>query len=238
MGSHYPVGLVADVTYPMFKVTLHVEAKDRIRFVIPEGPFKQEEVVSIETENLGNNLFLVSWKEKSGATVVNLQDFDNNFIHSFATLPDGTFLRNKGTLDIKENASAISDHSPNRNHKIVIDAMTSLFQRHDVTAVDRLYADNYIQHNPFIPHGKDILKKIVAELGDKVFYEPGMTFSQGSMVAIHGRIRGWGPKPQVVVDMFRIENGKLAEHWDVLQEEVQGESYAMFDSDEAKLLSK
>jgi predicted SnoaL-like aldol condensation-catalyzing enzyme len=37
---------------------------------------------------------------------------------------------------------------------------------------------------------------------------------------IHGRYTGWGPKPMVAVDIFRIQDGKLAEHWDVLQEEV------------------
>lgn len=31
---------------------------------------------------------------------------------------------------------------------------------------------------------------------------------------------GWGPVPQVVVDIFRIEDGKLAEHWDVIHEEI------------------
>lgn len=219
--TQYPVGTVVDVTYPMFKVTLHIEAKDKIRFVIPEGPFAKEEIVTIETEYLGNNLFLVSWKEQSGATVVNHQDFDKGFVHSFATLPDGTFLKNKGTFTVREN-SKISDSSPHRNTKLVLEAMTSLFQRHDASAVDRLYTENYIQHNPSMPQGRDVLKKIVDQLGDSVYYEPGKTFAEGNMVAIHGRIKGWGPKPQVVVDMFRIENGKLAEHWDVLQEESGG----------------
>jgi predicted SnoaL-like aldol condensation-catalyzing enzyme len=230
--SQYPIGLVLEVTYPMFSVILHLEAKDRIRFVIPTGPFAREETVAIECESLGNNQFLVSWKEKEGATVVNLQDFDAGIVHSFATLPDGTLLRNKGSIKIRENAQYLSDHSPKRNKQIVLDAMTSLFQRHDASAVDRLYATNYVQHNLTMPPGKEILKKIVSELGQDVFYEPGMTFAQGNMVAIHGRIRGWGPKPQIVVDMFRIEDGKLAEHWDVLQEEIPGSGIQMFDPKE------
>ncbi|MFC8093440.1 hypothetical protein [Streptomyces sp. NPDC057301] len=39
-------------------------------------------------------------------------------------------------------------------------------------------------------------------------------------MAIHGRYTGYAAKPLVAVDIFRIEGGKLAEHWDVLQEEV------------------
>jgi len=37
---------------------------------------------------------------------------------------------------------------------------------------------------------------------------------------VHGRYTGWGPKPMVAVDIFRVENGKVVEHWDVMQEEV------------------
>lgn len=58
-------------------------------------------------------------------------------------------------------------------------------------------------------------------------------------MAIHGRIRGWAPKPQVVVEIFRIHDGRLAEHWDVLQDEVPARaSYsgiAMVAPDEAAM---
>ncbi len=98
--------------------------------------------------------------------------------------------------------------------------MTSLFQRHDASAVERLYARNYIQHNPNIPQGRDALTALVASLSQDVYYEPGLMIAEGDFVAIHGRIRGWADAPQVVIDLFRIEDGKLAEHWDVLQNEV------------------
>ena len=37
---------------------------------------------------------------------------------------------------------------------------------------------------------------------------------------VHGRYTAWGPKPVVGVDIFRVADGKVVEHWDVLQEEV------------------
>lgn len=43
---------------------------------------------------------------------------------------------------------------------------------------------------------------------------------------IHGRYTGFGPKPIIAVDIFRVAEGKLAEHWDVLQEEVPAEATA------------
>jgi predicted SnoaL-like aldol condensation-catalyzing enzyme len=118
--------------------------------------------------------------------------------------------------------------------------MTSLFQRHDTSAVERLYAPNYIQHNPHIPQGRDALQAIVANLSQAVHYEPGLMVAEGEFVAIHGRIRGWPDTPQVVVDLFRVEGGKLAEHWDAMQDEVPVESalggIAMFDPSEGALV--
>jgi predicted SnoaL-like aldol condensation-catalyzing enzyme len=229
----YPVGLVVDVAYPMFQVTLHLEAIDRIRFVIAEGPYGRDESVATQVIDLGNNFFAVSWQEKDGSTVVNLQDFDAGTIRSYATLPDNTYLRNEGTMTFRENAQVVGDHSPRRNKQLAIDAMTALFQRHDASAVDRYYAPDYIQHNPNIPQGRDALRALVGAIDRSVFYEPGMVIAQGDMVALHGRIRGWAPEPQVVVDLFRIEGGKLAEHWDVLQNEVASTSAPMFDPAEA-----
>jgi predicted SnoaL-like aldol condensation-catalyzing enzyme len=129
--------------------------------------------------------------------------------------------------------------STDANRALVLTAMTSLFQRKDPLAVERLYAPDYVQHNPSIPQGREALAKLVAQLPAAVFYEPGLIIADGAYVAIHGRIRGWAPNPQVVVDIFRIEDGRLAEHWDVLQDEaaVAGSKsgVAMFSSDEARV---
>jgi len=231
--AHYPVGLVVDVTYPMFNVTLHLEAENRLRFVIPDGPYAHEETVTIEVVGLSNNRFAVSWQEESQSTVVNIQDFDAGIVHSYATLPNGAFLRNKGTMTVRSNASAVSDHSPRRNRQLVHDAMVTLFQKHDAAAVDRFYAPEYLQHNPMIPQGRDALRTLVENLDKSVYYEPGMIVAEGDLVAIHGRIRGWAAEPQVVIDLFRVSQGRLAEHWDVLQNMVPSVSAPMFDPKEA-----
>jgi predicted SnoaL-like aldol condensation-catalyzing enzyme len=63
---------------------------------------------------------------------------------------------------------------------------------------------------------KDALKDMPADMT----YEIGMVIAEGDLVAIHGRYTGWGPTPLIVVDIYRIENGKIAEHWDVGQDEV------------------
>lgn len=236
VAEHYPVGLQMDVSYPNFKVSLTLLSATQLTFEIKEGPLARTETVDIQVVPIGNSIFAVSWQERDGATVTNIQDFGRRQVLSFATLPSGQFMRMTGPLVVTRPTDRVADDRPQRNKALVLDAMTSLFQRRAAASVERLYAPAYIQHNPGIPQGRDALKALVANLSRDVYYEPGLMVAEGTFVAIHGRIRGWADVPQVVVDLFRIEGGKLAEHWDVLQNDVPATATtggaSMFDPDE------
>ena len=107
------------------------------------------------------------------------------------------------------------------NKKLVSSAMHELFvTRNASKAVHLYFGSPYLQHNPMIPDGAEDLPKVVASLPANFKYEPGVIAAEGDMVMIHGRYTGWGPKPLVTVDIFRVKNGKLVEHWDVMQEDV------------------
>jgi predicted SnoaL-like aldol condensation-catalyzing enzyme len=234
--DRFPVGQEMDVSYPDFQVSLTLLSTSQLKFEIKQGPFARTEVVDIQVVPLGNSIFAVSWQEQNGATVTNVQDYDLGLVHSYATLPSGQFMRLTGTVAVTRPADVVFDDRPRRNKALVLEAMTSLFQRHDASAVRRLYAPDYVQHNPNIAQGRDALEALVAGLSNTVWYEPGLAVAQGDLVAIHGRIRGWAEAPQVVVDVFRVKGGKLAEHWDVLQNEEPSTAalggIAMFDPEE------
>ena len=106
------------------------------------------------------------------------------------------------------------------NALLVKQAMIELFVKRDLSAIDRYWATSYIQHNPSIPDGLELLREIVMNLPRDFSYEPGMVVADGELVMIHGRYTGWGPKPIVAVDIFLVKNARLVEHWDVMQEEV------------------
>ena len=115
----------------------------------------------------------------------------------------------------------MSDISPAAANKaLVSEVMTAVFIRRDASAVARHFSSTYVQHNPLIPNGRDAIPALIAGLAREFKYEPGMIVADGDLVMIHGRYTGWGPKPMVAVDIFRVADGKLAEHWDVMQEEV------------------
>jgi predicted SnoaL-like aldol condensation-catalyzing enzyme len=106
------------------------------------------------------------------------------------------------------------------NAQWVKQALIELFVKRDLSAIDRYWAAPYLQHNPSLPDGVELLRDIVAGLQPDFSYEPGMVVAQGDMLMVHGRYSGWRPKPVVAVDIFLVKDGRMVEHWDVLQEEV------------------
>jgi predicted SnoaL-like aldol condensation-catalyzing enzyme len=115
------------------------------------------------------------------------------------------------------------------NKELVIKAVTEVFINGDATALDKYWSENYVQHNPQIPNGREALKQLLSG-GGNMKYEMGLVVADGDFVMVHARITGFGPKPLIAVDIFRVKEGKLAEHWDVLQEEVPAENTASKNS--------
>ena len=119
------------------------------------------------------------------------------------------------------SSSALANTVQDDNKQLVSSAMHELFVTRDAAKAVRLYFGKpYLQHNPMIPDGAEDLPKVVASLPANFKYEPGVIVADGDFVMIHGLYTGWGPKPLVTVDIFRVKNGKLVEHWDVMQENV------------------
>jgi predicted SnoaL-like aldol condensation-catalyzing enzyme len=106
------------------------------------------------------------------------------------------------------------------NKALVLAGIKGAFIDRDPTVLDRLFSDGSRQHNPLIANGTAAIKAIIAGLSPEFKYEPGLLVADGEYVMVHGRYTGWAPKPMVAVDIFRVADGKIAEHWDVMQEEV------------------
>jgi predicted SnoaL-like aldol condensation-catalyzing enzyme len=88
-----------------------------------------------------------------------------------------------------------------RNKALVLETMTSLFRHKDPLSAERLYAANFIHHDPDLRQGRQVLAKIVAKLPSAISYEPGLIVAEGDYVALHERIRGWAPRTQIVTDI-------------------------------------
>ena len=87
----------------------------------------------------------------------------------------------------------------------------------------RLYAiPAYRQHNPLIEDGMEGVKKFVAWIianHPNARGEIKRIFADGDHVILHSHWHGLSDNPggEAVVDIFRLEGGKVVEHWDVIQ---------------------
>ena len=96
---------------------------------------------------------------------------------------------------------------PEQNKALVLEAFDTLFNKRDYAAAERFWSDRYIQHSRTGP--------------ETLRYENQLIVAEGDYVIAHGRFSGNGRAAAwIAADILRIEDGKLAEHWDVLQDEA------------------
>ncbi len=117
------------------------------------------------------------------------------------------------------------------NKKVVREFYEEVFQKHNLNAVDRFMLDDYIQHNPDTAQGKkgfvDFHRGFFAAVPD-FFSAINRMVAEGDLVFVYNTITGthtgegflgYPPTGNKVhfdaVDMFRLRDGKLCEHWDV-----------------------
>ena len=93
----------------------------------------------------------------------------------------------------------------------------------DVENAFRRYAGSpYRQHNPLIEDGMEGVRKFVAWIvanHPDARCEIKRVFADGDHVILHSHWHGLSDKAagEAVVDIFRLEHGKVVEHWDVIQ---------------------
>ena len=120
--------------------------------------------------------------------------------------------------------------TPAENKRLVETLYRTVFQDHDFSDLDDIMRDDYIQHNPDTPQGKAGFKKFFEEIFDSIpdfRYTMKNIVAEGEYVMMYSTTTGthekeWLGNPPTgnklnfeVVDIFRIEDGKIAEHWDV-----------------------
>ena len=111
--------------------------------------------------------------------------------------------------------------TPEQNKAIVLKAFDILFNRRDYAEAEKFWSSDYIQHSAHIAPGRSGLFDLVRSLPDTAAYENQLIVAEGDYVVAHGRFSGNGrPTAWIAADIIRFEDGKLAEHWDVLQDEA------------------
>ena len=110
------------------------------------------------------------------------------------------------------------------NKALVLEAFDTLFNKRDYKAAERYWSLNYIQHSAHIAPGRDGLFDLIKATPPTFRYEHALVVVDSDMVVVHGRFSGFGlPVNWIAVDIVRVQDGLLAEHWDVIQDEATRE---------------
>jgi predicted SnoaL-like aldol condensation-catalyzing enzyme len=111
------------------------------------------------------------------------------------------------------------------NRALVLKAFDTLFNKRDYDAAQEFWSPTYIQHSAHIPPGRDGLLALIKAMPEELRYENALTTANGEFVMLHGRFSGIGQTVNwIVVDIVRVENDRLAEHWDVVEDEATRKS--------------
>src|SRR5260221_10899814 len=108
------------------------------------------------------------------------------------------------------------------NKKIVVDFYDKGLNQKDYDAAAKHFGPRYVQHNPGAADGPEGFKKLVEFLKEKFpssKSEIKRVIAEGDLVMLHVHsMREPGQRGRAIVDIFRVENGKIVEHWDVIQD--------------------
>lgn len=131
-------------------------------------------------------------------------------------------------MDFPSQAQASSSDGPldpklERNKQTVLAFYEAGFNNKDFDAASKFIGDRYVQHNPLIADGAEGFKRrvdFVKETFPELRAEVKNIFAEGDFVIghVHG-VRVPGQRGTAIVDIFRLDkDGKLVEHWDVMQD--------------------
>ncbi len=107
------------------------------------------------------------------------------------------------------------------NKKIVATFYDAALNKKDFAEASKYLGSRYTQHNPVAADGPEGLKGFIAFLKDKFpnnKSEIKRIFADGDYVIVHVHaVREPGTRGNAIIDIFKLENGKVVEHWDVIQ---------------------
>jgi len=109
---------------------------------------------------------------------------------------------------------------PRSNKEIVTELMDAIFLSNNPLQAMAAISERCVDHSPITNANAVAARKVLQSLPPGTSYTPGAVVGEGDVVMVHGRYYCEGQPVVSVIDTFRLANGKIFEHWVVLQDEV------------------
>jgi predicted SnoaL-like aldol condensation-catalyzing enzyme len=126
------------------------------------------------------------------------------------------------TLALTALAASVADaQQQEQNKKAVVEFYDKAINQKDFEAASKYMGSRYTQHNPNAADGPEGLKAFLGFLKEKFpasRSEIKRVLADGDYVILHVHaVREPGTRGNAIIDIFKLENGKIVEHWDVVQ---------------------
>ncbi len=125
------------------------------------------------------------------------------------------------TLPLTLPVICLAGATEEANKKLVVEFYDKAINQKDFEAASRYFGNRYVQHNPNAPDGIEGFKTFLGFLRERfpqLRSEIKRVFAEGDYVILHVHaVRNPGERGSAIVDIFRLEDGKIVEHWDVVQ---------------------
>ena len=126
------------------------------------------------------------------------------------------------TLALTALAASVADaQQQEQNKKAVVEFYDKAINQKDFEAASKYMGSRYTQHNPNAADGPEGLKAFLGFLKEKFpasRSEIKRVLVDGDYVILHVHaVREPGTRGNAIIDIFKLENGKIVEHWDVVQ---------------------
>ncbi|WP_329265765.1 nuclear transport factor 2 family protein [Streptomyces pseudovenezuelae] len=192
----------------------------------PEARYNVKRAVSEgDLVLLHSNVVLVPGTK--GVSVIDIFRFQGGRIAEhwdvIQNVPDTTASGNDmfSTLSSPQVSQPLDHRLTQANKALVTKAFDELMVHKDLSALDRYWDPGYLQHNPQMLSGVPAAK---AGLGGYFASAPQLTvtpkriIAEGDLVAVHSHYVNYpGDRGSAILDLFRVRNGKIVEHWDIIQ---------------------
>ncbi len=143
-------------------------------------------------------------------------DDDGKLVEHWSVMGDFKGPNPSGRTQV-DGKTAISDLDRTEANKAIVQTMLreSVFPGARPDSIERFFGKVYLQHNPGLGDGLEIVRELSqAENPQLVYHEIVLTVGRGNFVAVLCK-SSWAGAPLAQVDILRLEDGKIVEHWDL-----------------------
>lgn len=223
------IGRIAEVKFETgYNYKLEYLENNKLKWTsLQEKDYGTSEIEDVYINKINDGQYTVNWIESTGISVSHNIDINLKKVWAYMNWNDNSSYGGRSVLTHKGyfkfiNNDLSKDNKPFTNLEIVKDFWNRFFNEHDEKAIDDYLDFSYIQHNPYLEDGVESFRKYfvtsfkneLKESCNKII----SIHSSKDLVYIHNLSKNnSSDKGRVAVDIFRVKNKKIVEHWDVIQ---------------------